>query len=230
MYVPNYIPPQVEIPGNVALEKWDVQLLFLRRVTTWHLLSVCVVATLVAIPGPTLALSPALWVLFFTILGLDILRITTRRTPWDLRISVAALPATLIIVSLVMRALQSQGYPVWAPMVGVIAASLYTFLCRRDFSFMGQYLLSLIASGVTIAAIAITFGFSVGRASWALGADALYLSFYCYDLASLMSRRRLGEEAAATVDLYRDVLNVFGWTLRCARHWKRHKIWTLPWA
>jgi hypothetical protein len=49
--------------------------------------------------------------------------------------------------------------------------------------------------------------------------------YFAYDLASLMSRRRRGEEAAAVVDLYRDVFNVFGYVPRVIAHWHRHRIW-----
>ena len=229
MYVPNYIPQPVEIPGNVALERWNSKLVFLRRVTAWHLLSVGVVAGLVLLDLPKVTLWAGLIALILMIVGLDLLRIATRRTPWDLRISVAAFPAALIIVAEVLRTLRENGFPVWAPLFGLLSAVAYTLFCRRDFSFIGQYLLSMIVSEVALAVVSISFGFGVARASWAMGANAVYLTFYCYDLASLMSRRRLGEEPAAAVDLYRDVLNVFGWTLRCARHWKRHRIWTTPW-
>ena len=66
----------------------------------------------------------------------------------------------------------------------------------------------------------------------ALSWNAIYLTFYVYDLASLLARRRIGEEWAAVVDLYRDVLNVFGWIVRVFAHWRKHKIWnvSLPWS
>jgi hypothetical protein len=45
-----------------------------------------------------------------------------------------------------------------------------------------------------------------------------------YDLAALMSRRRQHETWAAVADLFRDVLNVFGYSYRVVRHWRRHRI------
>jgi FtsH-binding integral membrane protein len=93
---------------------------------------------------------------------------------------------------------------------------------------MGQYLLAIIASSTAIAAIwaveptAIRFPISV------LAANVLYLTYWVYDLASLLARRRRGEELAAVVDLYRDVLNIFGYVARCIGHWKKHRIWVLP--
>jgi FtsH-binding integral membrane protein len=127
-------------------------------------------------------------------------------------------------------ALLHAGYPVWAPLTGIAATAAYTGLCGRDFSFVGQYLLSLIASSVSLAVLAPILHQTPGQAAWAMGADAIYLTFFCYDLASLMSRRRANESLAAAVDLYRDVFNVLGWIVRCIRHWKRHRIWTVPWA
>jgi FtsH-binding integral membrane protein len=94
-----------------------------------------------------------------------------------------------------------------------------------DFSFVGQFVLSLIASTVILAVAALALGIEPAKAGFLLGANAIYLFYLVYDSASLLARRRLGEEIAAVVDLYRDVFNVFGYLVRVARHWRKHRIW-----
>jgi FtsH-binding integral membrane protein len=230
MYVPNYIPQPLEVPGNVSLVPWDSKLAFLRRVTLWHLLTIGFVIMLTFCPLPATPLPISSTALLGALLLLCVVRIVTRGTAWDLRISAALLVIALVPLALVANGMMRAGLPAWAPLTGLLASAVYTGLCGRDFSFVGQYLLSLIASEVTLAVLAPILRMSPARAAWAMAFDAVYLTFYCYDLASLMSRRRESESAAAAVDLYRDILNVFGWVVRCIRHWKRHRIWTTPWA
>jgi len=55
---------------------------------------------------------------------------------------------------------------------------------------------------------------------WGVG----YLFFLVYDLASLQQRRRLGEEALAAADLYRDALNVLSYPFRVIDHWRGFRI------
>ena len=40
MYVPNYIPPPLEVPRNVTQEKYLIRVRFIRRVSVLHLASV----------------------------------------------------------------------------------------------------------------------------------------------------------------------------------------------
>jgi FtsH-binding integral membrane protein len=230
VHVPNFIPQQLEVPGNVTLAPWGEKVAFLRRVTAWHFGSVAAVIALACAPLPIVSLQIGLGTLGAALALLCVVRIVTRGTEWDQRISASLLPLILLPLAAVIVTLHRAGYPVWAPLAGLGAATLYTVFCRRDFSFIGQYLLSLIASEVGLAIVAPILGMPPALAAWAMGVNAAYLLFYCYDLASLMSRRRGGEALAASVDLYRDVLNVFGWLVRCIRHWRRHRIWTMPWT
>ncbi len=36
------------------------------------------------------------------------------------------------------------------------------------------------------------------------------------------------QSVAAVTDFYRDVFNVFGYVIRVARHWRKHRIWSMP--
>lgn len=230
MYVPNYIPDQLEVPGNVALDSWGEKLRFLRQVTLWHGVTLVALVGLCQLALPRFSVLAATELLIAVDIGLCVIRIATRGTEWDQRISGAVGPLAVVAMAFLAQALTRAGYPAWAPLTGIVAAGAYTLLCGRDFSFIGQYLLSLIVSEVVLAVVSPIVGYSPATAAWAMGANAAALLYFCYDLASLMSRRRRSEALAGAVDVYRDVLNVFGWIVRCVKHWRRHRIWTMPWT
>lgn len=225
MVVPNYIPDPIEIPGNVTQEPYRVRLQYLRRVFTWHLGSVGLVVGLALAPLPHLSLWLAAAILLACLVALCFVRIGFRGGKAEVQISAWSLPILLTTVALFVRSLYQAGVPVWAALFGIIIAYGYTLLCGRDFSFVGQFVLSLLASSVVIAGLSLAMGHAGPYALLAQLVNAAYLAFYVYDGASLLSRRRLGEELGAVVDLYRDVLNIFGYIPRVIQHWHRHRIW-----
>lgn len=227
MVVPNYIPDPLEIPGNVTLEPHRVRLWFIRRVFSWHLLSLAIVAAVAILPVPTPAVPVVGLALLATLIGLCLVRIGLRGSKAEVVISAWSLAVLLPLVGLFARALWLAGVPVWAPLLGVGFAYFYALVCGRDFSFVGQYFLALLASTVSIAGISLLMRHEGPYAALALGCNLVYLSYYVYDGASLLSRRRLGEELGAVVDLYRDVLNLFGYVPRVVQHWHKHRIWQL---
>lgn len=227
MIVPNYIPEQLEVPGNVTLEPYLFRVTYIRRVTLLHLATLGVVALLSTHAWPRIGLWPALGMLAAVFVILDLWRIAARGSRAEAMVSGALLPTVVAFVAWAASEGMKMGWPVWAPLAGVISATVYTLLCGRDYSFMGCLLLAWIASSVGIAALALRLGLGVPQAVAALVANTLYLVYFQYDLASLLSRRRRGEEWAAVVDLYRDVFNVFGYLVRCVRHWRKHRIWEI---
>ena len=126
------------------------------------------------------------------------------------------------------RSLSAIDLPVWAALVGAACSALYAVLCGRDFSFVGQFVLAWIVSSGFVAWIATMEHLVPGNAAQALAWNTAFLLYLVYDTASLLSRRRRGEALAAVVDLFRDVLNVLGWTLRVVQHWRQHRIWVVP--
>ncbi len=224
MIVPNYVPEPLEVPANVTLEPYARRLRFIRRVTLRHALVVALVAALAATDaageieaffGPWLSVG----LLLALLVALDLVRIARRGTAMEARASAAAIPVLLPFAAVALRTLHDLGVPVSAAAFGYACAGLYTFACGRDYSFVGNGAISLLASSV---AVAIWFAEGVPLA---LLVNAAVLVYHVYDLASLLSRRRTGEEWAAALDLFRDVFNVFGWILRVARHWRAHRIW-----
>lgn len=227
MYVPNYIPDPIEIPGNVTEEPYLARVGFIKRVAALHCVTLLIVGALayspISLPAPN-----AWWPLAILILALAAIRVALRRGPREAAVSSWLLVPLLFAVGVALHPVQESGWPLWTMILGPGFALLYCTLCGRDFSFMGQYLLSLIASSTTIAALAVAAPEMIAEARYALIANAAYLTYWVYDLASLLARRRLGEEFAAVVDLYRDVLNIFGYVARCIGHWRKHRIWVLP--
>ncbi len=228
MIVPNYVPDPLEVPGNVADEPHFVRIAFIRRVTMLHLASVAILGALAGLPWPQVDFLVALGPLVAVLITLDFWRIWQRGRRVEASLSAGLLPVVLTLGGWAAHEGLQRGLPVGELVAGLICAGIYTGLCGRDFSFVGCATLSAICSTVALAAFSVNAGFTARQAAAALAANAAYLVYFEYDLASLMSRRRRGEELAAVVDLYRDVFNVFGYAVRLVRHWKKHKIWVQP--
>jgi hypothetical protein len=228
MNVPNYMPEPIEVPGNVTTEKYALRLVFIRKVIWMHLASLGLVAAATAIPMPYRGVGPTALTLALFLILLELVRIRTRGRREEPLLSCVLFPPVIVLAAALLRESYHLGYPVWALIVGPVCAGLYSAICGRDFSFVGCYFLSLIASSIFVASIAISIGLSGPMAGLAIAFNAIYLFYWVYDLAALLARRRLREEAAAVVDLYRDVFNIFGYIPRVASHWKKHKIWVAP--
>lgn len=134
------------------------------------------------------------------------------------------LPAMLLALGWTIRWALDLGWPVWSLGLPLAGVAFYTIACGRDFSFIGLWMLSavLIVGTVSVVAWLTHPGLlsSVNAATFALA----YLSYYVYDLAALLTRRRRGEEIGAVVDLYRDVLNFTTYTGRIVQHWRKFRI------
>ncbi len=228
MIVPNFIPDPLEVPGNVTEQPYALRLKFIRRVTWLFLGSVCAVSVLVRLPLPRTGGLLAAAVLVCALVLLEIWRIVARGKPIEGKVSAAVLPLVLVVVALALREVTASGWPVWQGLAAPVCVSLYTGLCGRDYSFLGNFSLSLIASSIVVAATGVTMNLGTREVAFALVTNVVLLSYFLYDLASLLSRRRLAEPLAAVTDLYRDVFNFFGYFIRVVKHWRRHRIWSLP--
>ncbi len=200
---------------------------FIKRVAAFHLASLIVVGGVAYSPF-SLPRDQSWWPMAVLLLTLAVLRVALRRGPREATISTYLLIPLLVCVGLALSPVQTAGFPLWSLVLGPGFALIYALICGRDFSFMGQYLLSLIASTTIIAALWVSAPDTLANARWSLAANTVFLTFIVYDSASLLARRRLGEELAAVVDLYRDVLNFSGYLVRCIKHWRKHRIWIVP--
>lgn len=224
MYVPNYIPEPLEVPENVTRFPYSERLVFIRRVVLLHSASLLGAAGISQLPLVSVGIGSILLALAALLIALDILRIVYRGKAEEAVASAWCLGPLLLLVGWTAREASTVGIPIWSTLLGLLYLVGYTYLCGRDFSFVGAWGISLSLSSLMIAFF-LKGGVLSPEGAWALGINAAWLTFTIYDLAALMSRRRRGEEPAAVVDLFRDVFNIFGYIPRVISHWRRHKIW-----
>ncbi|MFZ4508526.1 MAG: hypothetical protein ACOYON_12600 [Fimbriimonas sp.] len=228
MIVPNFIPGPEEVAANVSMEPYGLRVAFIRRVMLLHFGSAGIVAVLMQLPFPAVGTRLAGFALALVLVVLAVQRILQRGGRSEASVASACLVVLLPAVAWFVHEIRYTGIPIWAPAVGLGAMLLYTLLCGRDFSFVGCFSLALVVSSVAIALLCRTHQLTGWTSGRALTLNAAALLFWTYDLGYLMARRRRGEELAAVTDLYRDVLNVFGYIPRVILHWRRHRIWSRP--
>lgn len=210
----------------MAEESHQARLAFLRRVASLFGVSVLIIAAL-SLFG--LSVWPYDVVLVLTsMLLLSITRALAKGRFVEQRLSLAVSPGLLVGFAMLVFHFESIGWPVWVMGVGTACAITYTLVCGRDLSFLGMWFISIACSTI----LAFTFGtlLKVQPAALieALAVNVAFLSYWVYDFAAILTRRRLGEEVGAVLDLYRDALNMFSYPLRVWEHWRTHKIWSRP--
>lgn len=230
MIVPNYVPDPVEIPGNVGQEAYQVRLGFLRRTWLQYAVSVATIWPIgyLLLPVPP-RLSTSGWIVgvLASLLGLSVIRAAYRGTRKEMVLSVSLLFVALVFLAGLFEDLASHGLLLWPLAVGVAFVVLYAMVCGRDYSFIGQFLVSAGGSFIVIVGVGAVLQLPNAAIGQGLTLNILLVSFLVYDSASMLSRRRLGEEPGAVVDLYRDTLNFIGYIPRVVSHWRKHRIWEI---
>lgn len=229
MYVPNYVPSQVEIPGSVAEKSWREKLLFLRYTTLWFgILALLIITVAFVVPYDLDSFRTVVILAAGGCLFLNLVRTFARDSQLERGPSLVIAPFVVLTLGMAVGGCQRLGFPVWSLASSWLFFTLYTYLCGRDFSFLGQLFLGWFSS--LSLDLLVVWVFHLG---WKTGAQACLLTlagsfYFSYDLASIMSRRRRGEELHAGIDFLRDMFNFVGFGIRCRRHWRRHKIWVVP--
>jgi hypothetical protein len=222
------MPEPIEIPGNISEEHRSACLAFVRKTAILHMLSVFVIIGVAFIPQPRTPIAWTALAIFIALLILSMVRGIEKGRRLDLLISVTLMPILLVPMGMAVRELWMNNVPIWALGVGLVFSLLYTLLSGRDHSFVGQFVLSLIASSLTIAFVEHKIQVGISRSVLSILSNGGFLFYHVYDSAALLTRRRKGDELAAVVDLYRDFLNGLTYSVRVWRHWQKHKIWSLP--
>lgn len=226
MYVPNYVPSQVEIPGSVAEKSWREKVLFLRYATmAFGILAILISLVAIVVPYDLDSFPTVVILAIGGCLFLNLIRTFARDSQLERGPSLVVTPFVLLTLGLTLGGFQRLGVPIWAMASSWFFFTLYTYLCGRDFSFLGQLILGSLAS--VVLDLLVVFLWRLGTK---IGLEAVAISlvssfYFSYDLASIMSRRRRGEELHAGIDFLRDMFNFVGFSIRCRRHWRRHKIW-----
>lgn len=222
--MPPFVPQPIEIPGNVTELPYLVRLGFIRRVVALYGLSLAVVTIASLAP-----LKAGPYDFVFVILSLLLLstgRALAKGRAIEQKLSLVLSIALFLSLGLLVHRLLLEGWPLWSIGFGCLGLMAYTFTCGKDLSFIGMWFLAILGSCVMVILLGVFIGESPRRIALACCLNAAYLSYVVYDLAALLTRRRLGEEVGAVLDLYRDVLNMFSYPIRVLKHWRTHKIWS----
>ncbi len=222
MNVPNYIPEQIEVPGNVTEQKQFLRVLFLRNVSLKFLVSAFLLIALIQLPWPKVSAAFVFLGWLSMVIVADLLRILHRGEDREAKFAAGFLPLLLLGLAWFFALFPEWWPAVVAPLTGICCWVIYAWVCGRDFSFVGCFLLSLIASSVVLAMASIGHVIPKELVGHCFASNAAVLLYGLYDLASIQSRRRVGEQWAAVADLYRDFLNIFGYVPRVIRYWRKY--------
>lgn len=229
MNIPPYFPEPIEIPGNASESRYTVRLGFIRRVLALHFLTVAAVVG-VMLESDQIPLNPA-QALIGTLLGLGAMSIVRQlaleHSKLDAILSWLVLPPFLVCLGLTLAWGEQTGAMMEVALAGLIGWFSYAVLCGRDFSFIGQFGVSLIAAmGFAVWAI-VQVGQPWATTAFALLGTGAMLFYLTYDLAMLTKRRRPDEVWSAVCDLYRDLLNGITYSGRVLQHWRKYPLGTL---
>ncbi len=226
MNVPPFIPPQIEIAGNVAEEKYAVRIGFIKRVVLLHAAFSGFILAVSLAPMPEAKLAVGAVLTLASLLGLSLVRGLAKGWRHEQFLSGVCVPPLVAGIAMLVKCSVEAGWPFWIFGLPSLATLLYTMSSGRDVSFVGMFTLTAIGSTTTLVVGWASHWFSTVRLGEAVAAVLAYLLFYVYDLAALQTRRRLGEEFGAVLDLFRDVLNFTTYPIRVINHWRRHRIWS----
>lgn len=225
MIIPNYIPQPLEVPGNVTEARFRDRRAFLAW-TMFYWAASLALATVTALIFPVRGVW---WHAWAALAGVLLLlcgwRVARRGQSVEARVSAWFLPIVACLAGWAASSSASIGYPLGGIAAAGLLFCLFGLLMGRDFSFARGFAAAGFfgSTGVLLWA---QWGPPLGASVWWHIGWVWVTAFYAaYDMAYLLPRRRLGEEAAAVVDLYRDIFNLFGYIPRVIQHWHRHRIW-----
>lgn len=226
MNVPPFIPPQIEIAGNVAEEPYAVRVRFLKRVVGLHSTFSAFILSVALVPLPETKLTFGLVLTFGALLALSFVRGLAKGWRHEQLLSTICVPPLVAGLAMLVSSAVDARYPFWVFAVAPTVTLLYVALCGRDLSFLGMFVMT--SMGALLATVAGYIGGTLDRTlAWEVGIGlVVYLLFYAYDLAALQTRRRQGEELGGVLDLFRDCLNFTTYPIRVVNHWRRHRIWS----
>ncbi|MFN7171287.1 MAG: hypothetical protein ACK4P3_00670 [Fimbriimonadaceae bacterium] len=225
--VPPVFPEPATVAGNVADASRAVQVQFLR--TTWLMILLClayVFSWAVFYNPPMIQGTLTYFLAVAASVVLSVLRLTPGKPVVKLVISgLIFIVAGPLYGSLLVQ-LEIDGMPLGLMLLfATLVAYLYAQLTGRDYSFLGQFLVSLSAGLACFLFMERTTG-DLGWHLWGPVAIWLVICFYLsYNLACVMRRRRPEEWIESALDMFRDPLNLLTYPVRVIQHWHRYPVW-----
>lgn len=223
-----YFPEPEVVSENVALLGYDVRLGFIRRVADLHLISMLLVASTwwmfsTTIPSWKQDLGHAFLAWSGAVLVANLLRRIRPGGQPD-QLSLWVFPFILGTTARLLLALSERGIHGEFIPIAALCAWIYRVLCGRDFSFLGLFTMSSMATILVLAACRGALHWTSQEFLTAAAFSVGYLAYYTYDLAALLQRRRVHEPLLALVDLYRDIFNFISYSFKVLHHWRHFRI------
>lgn len=218
-----YFPEPIVVSRNIGDSPYPLVVSFSKQVIGLNLVS-CLLITTFAI-WPVLKIDlPILWAIFFAgLISLTVVRRVLDGGATDNILSALLLLPTLVSAGEILRTYHDFGVPVLSLAAIPAWSVIYALTCGRDLSFPGFFVLSglaTVAVGVILASIgAVSWSYAMGGSGLAVAG----LAYFTYDLASILRRRRPGEEVAAAADIFRDLLNFLTYSVRVVLHWRKFR-------
>jgi hypothetical protein len=225
--VPPVFPEPATVSGNVADTSRTVQVQFLRA--TWLMIFLCVayIFSWAMLYNPPVIKGT---LTYFSAMGasvvLSLLRLAPGKSSIKLILSGLVFVLAGPIYGSLLLQLEIDGMPIGLMLLSAtLVAYLYAQLLGRDYSFLGQFLISFGAGLVCLFFIESANG-DWGWHLWGPVAIWLVICFYLsYNLACVMRRRRPEDWIESAIDMFRDPLNLLTYPVRVIQHWRRYPVW-----
>ena len=223
-----YFPEPVTVAGNVGDSGYWEVVRFSRKAAVLNLVSVAAIALLTYLwlePNRTewlLEVGPErIWATtILSFVGLALARVFPLGIQLAL-FAVFALGSSATVALWVPTIIED--FPDFAKALGWTFASgwvgllLYNLIARRDYSFLGEYVLVWLATVVSTAVYTWLSDIVLSLAFASLVVFSAALFYYLYDLSMVLKRRRPSQWIHGALDLYRDALNFVGFPVRVMR-------------
>jgi FtsH-binding integral membrane protein len=120
----------------------------------------------------------------------------------------------LLMSSLVLRAgITGTLLPAAITTLGVfLGLTTYVFVTKKDFSWMGGILFTVLFGMIAVGICAMLFGFQLGLI-WNLLGALLFSGFILYDTSNVMNTNRTDQPLPAAIELFVDVVMLFWYIL-----------------
>ncbi len=218
-----YFPEPIVVSRNIGDSPYALVVSFSKQVISLNLVSSLLIGAFALWPILKIDL-PILWGIFLgSLVLLTIVRRVLNGGVTDNILSALFLLPTLVSAGEILRIYHDLHFPVVFLAAIPVWSAIYALFCGRDLSFPGFFVLSSLA---TILAGVVSTVFGLVSWSFAMAGSGLAiagLAYFTYDLASILRRRRPGEEVAAAADIFRDLLNFLTYSVRVILHWRKFR-------
>ncbi|MDQ2987332.1 MAG: hypothetical protein M3R13_11565, partial [Armatimonadota bacterium] len=223
-----YFPEPITVAGNVGSAGYAAVVRYTRSVALGHLLSLLAIVGLTAAwmrpQGVERLLSYGPEPFWVATLAAFVLLAIGRHAPLALQLVIFSVFAVGVSGTAALWApVVVEDFPdfakaiAWTFSSGWVALFLYNIAASRDYSYLGQYVLVWLATGLSIVVYTWLSDIVLSLAFASFVVFSAVLFYYLYDLSMILRRRLPHQVVAGALDLYRDALNFVGFPVRVMR-------------